>query len=278
LNIGASVELQMNSLKLALQPQGLYAPSAKSRNLCQRGFVPDQQLSLTPSTLPAISVIIPALNEEAQIASTLAALAGRDAEVIVVDGGSVDRTLEIIRQFNFARAIEFKIANRGLQMNEGARVSSGETLIFLHADAVLPDRAFDAIKAALSDDQSLGGCFQIRFPKDAPASLKAVAWGINLRTRLFHTATGDQAIFVRRGVFEEIGGYEHIPLMEDIALFNQIKRRGKVVVLDEPVEISPRRWLKYGVWRTVLLMYALRLGYWIGVSPTTLKQFFLDVR
>lgn len=102
--------------------------------------------------------------------------------------------------------------------------------------------------------------------------------GINLRTRLFRAATGDQAIFVRRGVFEEIGGYERIPLMEDIALFSRMKRRGKVAVLDERVEISPRRWLKYGVWRTVLLMYALRLGYWIGVSPATLKQFFLDVR
>jgi rSAM/selenodomain-associated transferase 2 len=242
----------------------------------------DQRSSLAPPNHPAISVVIPALNEEAQIAATLVALrsdvAGRGAEVIVVDGGSVDRTLEVIRRFDFARAVESNFANRGLQMNEGARASCGDILIFLHADAALPDGAFDAINAALSDDRLLGGCFQIRFPKDAPVSLKAVAWGINLRTRLFRTATGDQAIFVRRSVFEEIGGYEHIPLMEDIALFNQIKRRGKVVVLDERVEISPRRWVKRGVWRTVLLMYALRLGYWIGVSPVTLKQFFLDIR
>lgn len=201
-----------------------------------------------------------------------------DAEVVVVDGGSVDRTLDGARQFEFARIIEFNLANRGLQMNEGARLSRGDALLFLHADTRLPPNAIDAVSDALGADRRPGGCFQIRFPKDAPISLKVVAWGINLRTRLFRTATGDQAIFARRSAFEEIGGYEHIPLMEDIALFNRMKRRGKVAVLDERVEISPRRWLKYGVWRTVLLMYALRLGYWIGVSPATLKQFFLDVR
>jgi len=231
---------------------------------------------------PAISIIIPSLNEEAQIATTLATLRtavnDHGAEIIVVDGGSVDRTLEMARRFDFARVVEFNLANRGLQMNEGARASRGDTLLFLHADAVAPRGALGAISSALSNDRLLGGCFRIRFPKGAPLSLEAVAWGINLRTRLFRTATGDQAIFVRRRVFEEIGGYERIPLMEDIALFKEIKRRGKVAVLSERVEISPRRWLKHGVWRTVLLMYALRFGYWIGVSPATLKQFFLDVR
>jgi rSAM/selenodomain-associated transferase 2 len=230
----------------------------------------------------AISIIIPSLDEESKIGATLESLrpavVNYGAEVIVVDGGSGDRTLEIARRYKFARVVEFNNAHRGLQMNEGARLACGDALLFLHADAVAPPGALDAINAALSKKESLGGCFQIRFPKGAPFSLGAVGRGINLRTRLFRTATGDQAIFVRRSVFEEIGGYERIPLMEDIALFNRIKRRGDVVVLSERVEISPRRWLRHGVWRTVLLMYALRLGYWIGVPPATLKQFFLDVR
>ena len=230
----------------------------------------------------SISVIIPALNEEAQIAATLTALRSaalnRSVEIIIVDGGSLDRTVEIIHRFDFARLIECEFANRGLQMNEGASAARGDALLFLHADVELPRDALDAINDALADERTLGGCFQIRFPKEAPASLRAVAWGINFRTRMFRTATGDQAIFTRRSVFEEVGGYRNVPLMEDIALFNTIKWRGRVVVLDEHVAVSPRRWLKRGVWRTVLLMYALRFGYWIGFSPTTLKRFFADVR
>jgi len=225
-----------------------------------------------------ISIIIPSLNEEARIGATLAALSHCGAEIIVVDGGSNDHTVEIARRFGFARVVEFNLASRGQQMNEGARESRCDTLLFLHADSALPAGGLEAINEALSNGRTIGGCFQIRFPANAPLSLRAVAWGINLRTRLFRTATGDQAIFVRRSIFEELGGYERIPLMEDIALFNRMKRRGDVAVLKDRVEISPRRWLKYGVWRTVLLMYALRVGYLLGVPPATLKQFFIDVR
>lgn len=228
-----------------------------------------------------ISIVVPVFNEEAQIAETLAALekeAGKSTEFIVADGGSSDRTAEIARSFRQVRVVVCDRANRGWQMNEGAKVASGEILLFLHADVKLPAEALNSIRQVLADERKLGGCFQIRFPADASASLRTVAWGINLRTRWFKTATGDQAIFVRRRVFEEIGGYETFPLMEDIALFNELKRRGKVVVLAGQVEISPRRWLKFGVWRTVLLMYLLRFGYWLGIHPVTLKKFFIDVR
>jgi rSAM/selenodomain-associated transferase 2 len=226
-----------------------------------------------------ISIIIPTLNEESRIGDALAALKGEPwAEVVVVDGGSADRTAEVARGFEFVRLIAGERANRGHQMNQGARAATGDALLFLHADVRLPPDAIVVIKQSLADGRVLGGCFQISFPAAAPPSLKLVAWGINLRTRWFQTATGDQAIFVRRQVFEEIGGYETFPLMEDIEFFNRIKRRGRVAVLAAKVEISPRRWLKYGIWRTVLLMYALRAGYWLGISPATLKRFFIDVR
>ncbi|MEK7831217.1 MAG: TIGR04283 family arsenosugar biosynthesis glycosyltransferase, partial [Acidobacteriota bacterium] len=166
-----------------------------------------------------ISIIIPVFNEESQIAETLAALeteAGRSAEVIVTDGGSHDRTAEIAGGFESVRTVVCNRANRGWQMNEGAKAASAEILLFLHADVKLPVGALDSIRQALTDERTLGGCFQIRFPSDAPASLRAVAWGINLRTRWFKTATGDQAIFVRRRIFDVIGGYETFPLMEDI--------------------------------------------------------------
>lgn len=235
--------------------------------------------------LKSVSIVVPVFNEEPQIAETLAALetqARRNVdqvvELIVADGGSHDRTAEIARSFNLAQTIICERANRGWQMNEGAKVACGDILLFLHADVKLPVGALNSIRQALADENVLGGCFQLRFPTAATVSLQAVAWGINLRTRWFKTATGDQAIFIRRRMFEEIGGYETFPLMEDIALFNEIKRRGKVVVLNAKVEISPRRWLKFGVWRTVMLMYVLRFGYWLGIHPATLKRFFVDVR
>ncbi|MDQ3013376.1 MAG: TIGR04283 family arsenosugar biosynthesis glycosyltransferase [Acidobacteriota bacterium] len=241
--------------------------------------------------LPSVSIIIPVLNEQSRIADALTAFRsharesqarGQEVdqrlEVIVVDGGSSDRTAEIVRSFDFVRFTVAEQANRGWQMNQGARMANGEILVFLHADVKFPRRPIDAIRQALDDEHMVGGCFQICFPVDAPMSLKLVAWGINLRTRLFRTATGDQAIFVRRRVFEEIGGYQMSPLMEDIEFFQKVKQRGRISVLDEKVEISPRRWLKQGIWRTVLLMYLLRGGYWLGIHPATLKRFFPDVR
>ncbi|MDX2030677.1 MAG: TIGR04283 family arsenosugar biosynthesis glycosyltransferase [Blastocatellia bacterium] len=226
-----------------------------------------------------ISIVIPALNEERGIAGTLHGLAGRQAEeIVVVDGGSRDRTVEIVRGLSDVRLVESPEANRGRQMNVGARAARGDVLLFLHADVVLPPGAIDAIRRALEEDRVPGGCFQIRFPEDAPRSLHLVAWGINLRTRWFRTATGDQGIFVRRDAFEALGGFPPLPLMEDIALFHALKRRGPVAVLDARIEISPRRWLTHGVWRTVLLMYLLRVGYWIGISPATLKRYFIDTR
>ncbi len=229
-----------------------------------------------------ISIIVPVLNEESGIAATLGELkpiARRpEVEIIVADGGSSDRTLAIIEKFDFAKSVVCRQANRGLQMNSGAKIANGEILFFLHADVKLPQSAIESVGKAMADDRVSGGCFQIRFPADVPLSLRLVAWGINLRTRLFKTATGDQAIFVRREAFDRIGGYKTYPLMEDIALFNDLKKRGQVIVLDHRVEISPRRWLRYGVWRTVLLMYLLRFGFWLGIHPATLKRFFIDVR
>lgn len=226
-----------------------------------------------------ISVILPVLNEETQIAATLAALSlERGIEIIVADGGSRDRTAEIAARFADVRVVDCRQANRGGQMNQGARAANGGVLLFLHADVTLPPDALPVIRQTLGDEKILGGCFQIRFPEAVPTSLHLVARGINFRTRLFRTATGDQAIFIRRRAFDEIGGYEILPLMEDIVLFNEMKRRGGVAVLDGKVEISPRRWLTRGIWRTVLLMYLLRLGFWLGIHPATLKRFFIDVR
>jgi len=230
-----------------------------------------------------ISIVMPVLNEQQQIGQALESL-GRVSpasglEIVVVDGGSSDRTLEYARHYKGVKVVEFGCANRGGQMNAGAEASDGEVLLFLHADVGLPDNAIFLIREAIRDDDQLaGGCFLIEFPESSGLSLKLVAWGINLRTRLFQTATGDQAIFVRREVFDYMKGYREIPLMEDVDFFNRLKRSGRVAILGACVKISPRRWRKRGIWRTVLLMYAIRFGYLIGISPRTLKRFFIDVR
>jgi rSAM/selenodomain-associated transferase 2 len=228
----------------------------------------------------AISIVIPVLNEAQQIQALLQDLSSLPevAEIIVVDGGSTDGTAELARQRSRAHVLEFGHANRALQMNAGAAAAHGEVLLFLHADVRLPLTALDHIRATMRDERIVGGCFAFGFPSSVPRAYRVYAWGINLRTRWFQTATGDQAIFVRRPVFERLSGFQAMPLMEDIELFNALKRQGQVAVLSPSVCVSPRRWQQHGLMRTGLLMYALRLGYWLGVSPARLKQFFLDVR
>jgi hypothetical protein len=131
---------------------------------------------------------------------------------------------------------------------------------------------------ALANDRVVGGCFLIRFAEQYPRSLWLIALGINGRTLLTRTATGDQAIFVRRSAYELAGGFAPWPLFEDIDLVRRIKRLGRFVVQSSTVTISARRWVTHGVWRTTLMMYALRAGYYVGVSPFSLKRWFEDVR
>ncbi len=221
-----------------------------------------------------ISVIIPALNEEKSIASSLRALSALGPqETIVVDGGSRDRTVEICRQF----AVEIVTSERGRarQMNCGAARAVGQVLLFLHADTRLPPSAFHDIQAALNDPRCLGGRFDVEL-EGAHWMLKLVGAMINYRSRATKVCTGDQAIFVRREVFERMGGYPDIPLMEDIAFCRTLKRLGAVACLRSRAVTSARRWESDGVWRTMLRMWTLKLLYLAGVSPARLKQFYAD--
>lgn len=223
-----------------------------------------------------ITVIIPVLNEEKTLAATLRELLLlQPDEIIVVDGGSVDRTGEIARHLGAT----FLIAERGRarQMNHGARHARGDVLVFLHADTRLPPAAFDEIAAALGDPRYLGGRFDVEL-EGGHWMLKVVARMINYRSRVTGVATGDQALFVRREVFERMGGYPDIPLMEDVAFCRTLKRMGRVACLRSRVVTSARRWESDGVWRTILKMWTLKLLYLAGVSPARLKQFYADTR
>lgn len=225
------------------------------------------------------SVIIPALNERESLPPTLTSLRRHTwiHEIIVADGGSTDGTREWLAARDFARVVNAP-AGKGNQLNAGARSASGDVLLFLHADCQLPRDAGERIASQLQSPDVAGGCFEVRFSADHPRSLQMVAAGINFRSRLTHSATGDQGIFVRKTVFEQVGGCPDWPLFEDVDLVRRIKRAGRFAVLRSPLLVSPRRHLAKGVFRTVLRIYALRVAFWLGVSPFRLKKWFDDSR
>jgi rSAM/selenodomain-associated transferase 2 len=217
-----------------------------------------------------VSVIIPALNEEGTIISSLQSVANQagDMEVIVVDGGSTDRTRQVAQPY--ARVVQSE-QGRGAQMNLGAQESRGEVLLFLHADSQLPPDALSQLKRVLGNPQTIGGTFMLRF--DSPKFLlRLIAFFTRFRFRYFHY--GDQGIFVRRAVFDQMGGFKRIPLMEDLDFFQRLHKVGRVVLLKQPVTTSARRFLKNGILQQQLLNVFLVFLYLLGAKSETLLKWY----
>ncbi len=229
----------------------------------------------------AISVIIPTLNESSTIARTVTrTVALSFEEIIVSDGGSTDPTVPMV-QVCCDRVPSTRLVTgptgRARQLNAGAQASRGDILVFLHADTELPPNAKAVIESAMADPKVVGGRFDIRF--DRPSRWgDMISWFMNRRSRMTGIATGDQAIFVRREVFKQMGGFPDIPLMEDIEFSRRLKRLGATAPLAEIVTTSFRRWEQNGPLRTILLMWTLRFLYWLGVSPVRLNQWYRAVR
>ncbi len=217
-----------------------------------------------------LSIIVPALDEAPGIADCLAALAPlrlRGAEVVVVDGGSADGTAAIASPL--ADRVVAAPRGRAAQMNAGARVASGDVLLFLHADTRLPAEADRLVLEGLAASGRDWGRFDVRIEGRA-ALLAVVASLMNARSRLTGIATGDQALFARRDAFAAAEGFPPIALMEDIAFSRAMKRRGPPLCLRERVVTSGRRWERHGTLNTILLMWRLRLSYWLGADPARL--------
>lgn len=222
---------------------------------------------------PTLSIIVPTLNEGAQLAGQLAALdalRARGAELLMVDGGSSDNTADVAARCG--ATVLFAPRGRALQMNAGAAASQGAVLLFLHADTGLPPQADQLIAAALQAG-ALWGRFDVRINSSHPM-LRVVERMMNWRSRLTGIATGDQAVFVRRSAFEAAGGFPEIALMEDIALSRVLLRQGHPACLRETVRTSGRRWEKNGVWRTIWLMWRLRAAYFFGADPARLAVLY----
>ena len=218
------------------------------------------------------TIIIPVLNEAEGIATFLAHLqkfrhAGH--EIIVVDGGSVDDTLELARS-SVDQLVETS-AGRAQQMNAGAEVAKGEVLVFLHADTFLPDTATQDIEQALTTTSKVWGRFTVRL-SGQQTLFRFIEWMMNRRSCITGVATGDQAIFIKREVFALLAGFDDMPLMEDVAMSKKLKSYSRPVCLRTRVYTSSRRWEQHGIVRTIFLMWSLRLRFWMGTSPDVLVR------
>jgi rSAM/selenodomain-associated transferase 2 len=235
-------------------------------------------MAVAADNRPRISVIVPALNESGTVQTTLRALQAlreRGHEVIVVDGGSTDDTVPCCRPL-VDRVIRTS-RGRARQMQAGAAQARGDIFWFLHADTVAPQDADLAILHALQHTRHHWGHFDVRFEERDPL-LTLIAAAMNRRARVSRIATGDQGLFVTRELFEHSNGFQQVPLMEDIALSRSLKRRGPPVRIARMLTTSARRWKHQGILKTVLLMWSLRLGYFLGASPATLARYYRDTR
>ena len=222
-----------------------------------------------------LSIIMPVFDEAAEIEAALAALAPcrrRGVELIVVDGGSRDGTPDLARPL--ADRVVSGQSGRALQMNAGAAAANGDVLLFLHADTRLPEGADQLVLDGLAGSGRAGGRTWGRFDVriEGGGLLGLVSFTMNWRSRITRITTGDQAMFVTRAAFKAAGGFPAIALMEDVALSARLKRIGAPLALRARVTTSPRRWRKHGTFRTVLLMWRLRLSFFLGADPAKLAQ------
>ncbi len=223
-----------------------------------------------------VSVIVPTLNEARVLATTLARVRAT-LRTRSSSSTAAAATTPCASPAGLADTVLSATRGRATQMNAGAAVASGDVLVFLHADTLVPSTFVAAIESACSDAAVVGGRFDVDLAPSSPL-IWLTGWLMNRRSRLTRIATGDQAIFVRRETFAALGGFADIPLMEDIDLSRRLKRAGRVACLRERVTTSSRRWRAHGVVRTILLMWTLRLLYACGVGPDRLARVYRTVR
>jgi rSAM/selenodomain-associated transferase 2 len=225
-----------------------------------------------------ISIIIPVLNEAANIGAAIASIQAPNTEIIVVDGGSTDNTRKIAEELG-----AITIASppgRSLQMNAGAKIATGDILLFLHGDSRLPE-GFDRLVRETLEAGAIAGAFTLRIDAPQP-QFRWIEWGVKLRSRWFQMPYGDQGIFLHQKVFWEIGGFPELPIMEDFEFMRRLQKLGslaqprsrRIVILEKPIATSARRWLQRGIWQTTLINQLMIVGYLLGIDPHRLLKLY----
>jgi rSAM/selenodomain-associated transferase 2 len=222
-----------------------------------------------------LSVIIPVLNEAANLPKTLATIQTATKldimEIIVVDGGSQDDSVAVATSLG-AKVIASQ-PGRAHQMNRGAEIATGEVLLFLHGDTRLSPGFDSLIQQTLAQPRVVAGAFELKI-EGAGIGLRLVEWGVQWRSRLFQLPYGDQALFLPASVFRKIGGFPELPIMEDFEFVQRLKQLGKVAIAPLPVFTCDRRWQKLGVVRTTLLNQWVILAYFAGISPEQIRRWY----
>jgi rSAM/selenodomain-associated transferase 2 len=221
-----------------------------------------------------VSIIIPVLNEGKSINALMENLMDQegDYEIIIADGGSTDDTLARCRSYRDIKIVTSE-KGRAIQMNKGASIALGNTFLFLHADTTLPEKGILAIEKAMGNDKIPGGSFYVKFDNQNRI-LNFLACFTRINNR--YLTWGDQCIFIRKTIFEEIGGFKEIPVMEDLEIQKKLRRKGRFIKLPLAVTTSARRFIQNGIIRQQLLNIVLVMAYETGVSPNRIKKFYSD--
>lgn len=219
-----------------------------------------------------IAIIIPTLNEAKNITKAIASTeTSTNVEVIVVDGGSEDNTVELAQSLGVK--VLFASKSRADQMNQGGITATGDILLFLHADTCLPAQFDILVRDTLAQTNVIAGAFALQIDA-ALWSLRLIEIGVNWRSRTLQMPYGDQAIFLPRAVFDKIGGFPELPMMEDFELMRRLKRWGRIAIIPVPILTSARRWLQKGVIKTTLMNQIAIIAYLLGVSPERIKRWY----